>query len=143
MMARIQLLQALFVLPLACGWTPPQFLRQVVPAVGIATVLTTAPLISEASRDFTGSYADPNHPNCQRVIQVSSADGVVVSGTDGTPGCPADGSGRAWKLSGKVEDNTILVDFSPKGGPPGLKGVWDATEPAGIKWPDGNKWTLK
>jgi len=63
-----------------------------------------------------------------------------ISGTDGTPGCPADGSGKEWNLVGKVQGDNILVDFTPKGGPKDLKGVFDGT---GIEWPDGNKWSLK
>jgi hypothetical protein len=92
--------------------------------------------------DFTGSYADPFHPNCQRIVRVNGVD-AALQGTDGSPGCPPDGTGAPWKLTGKVDGSTIFVDFSPKGGPPGLKGVWDDTAPAGIKWPDGKKWTLK
>ena len=107
-----------------------------------SVIATTSPLVSNAAVDFTGSYADPKHPNCQRVVSVKGAE-AKLTGTDGTPGCPPDGSGRAWSLEGKVDGDTIFVDFSPKGGPPGLKGVWDAAAPAGIKWPDGNKWTLK
>jgi hypothetical protein len=101
-----------------------------------------SPLVANANADFNGSFNDPNHPNCQRVI---SAKGAVASmrGTDGTPGCPVDGSGKSWTLAGKISGENILVDFSPKGGPPDLKGTWDDTAPAGIRWPDGNKWTLK
>ena len=77
--------------------------------------------------------ADPNHPNCLRIVSV---DGTRASlkGTDGNPGCPADGSGNSWTLTGKVDGDSIFVDFSPKGGPKDLKGVFDGD---GIKWPDG------
>lgn len=89
---------------------------------------------------IAGYYSDPNHPNCQRIIEVA---GKIASltGTDGDPGCPPDGSGETWTLQGKIKGNTILVDFSPKGGPSDLKGVYNETAPAGINWPDGNKWT--
>ena len=30
-----------------------------------------------------------------------------------------------------------------QGGPPNLKGVWDTKGEPGIRWPDGNKWTVK
>ena len=106
--------------------------------VSVATLLSTSPLVSNAV-DFTGSYSDPKHPNCQRVITVKGSD-ALLKGTDGNPGCPPDGSGKEWKLIGSVDGSNILVDFTPKGGPPGLKGVWDGD---GIKWPDGNKWSLK
>jgi len=65
---------------------------------------------------------------------------VKLTGTDGDPSCPPDGSGTTWTLSGTISGNEIVVDFSPKGGPKDLKGVFDRM---GIQWPDGNKWTLK
>jgi len=79
------------------------------------------------------SCTDPFHVNCQRIISV---DGTKASlkGTDGNPACPADGSGTAWTLTGKVDGKDIFVDFTPKGGPKDLKGVFDGT---GINWPDG------
>jgi hypothetical protein len=85
--------------------------------------------------------ADPKHPNCLRIIKVTS-DGMTadISGTDGTPGCPPDGSGKPWNLQGKIEGNDILVDFTPKGGPANLKGILRNDK---IEWPDGNAWTVK
>mmetsp|Transcript_15910 Transcript_15910/g.36571 ORF Transcript_15910/g.36571 Transcript_15910/m.36571 type:complete len:158 (-) Transcript_15910:1348-1821(-) len=104
-------------------------------ALGIST---TTPWIANASME--GSYSDPNHPNCLRNIHLVNPSTAKLTGTDGNPGCPPDGSGTKWTLSGKVDGNDIFVDFSPKGGPKDLKGVFDGT---GINWPDGNKWTLK
>jgi hypothetical protein len=123
------------------AWIFPKEAMHVAIASVTTAAISTAPLVADAT-DFAGSYADPNHPNCQRVVSVSGAD-ATLTGTDGNPGCPPDGSGKAWKLMGKVDGNSIFVDFSPKGGPPGLKGIWDNSAPAGIKWPDGNKWPLK
>lgn len=100
--------------------------------------IATTPLVVNAV-DFSGSYADPFHPNCQRVILMEGSS-AKLKGTDGTPGCPADGSGRAWTLDGTVKGDEIFVDFTPKGGPKDLKGIWDGS---GIKWPDGNKWSYK
>lgn len=91
-----------------------------------------------ATHLYDANSADPFHPNCKRAVEVT---GSTANGTDGTSGCPADGSSRAWKLLGSVEGDKILVDFRPKGGPANLKGVYDSTAPEGIKWPDGNKWT--
>jgi hypothetical protein len=98
-----------------------------------------------ANSNFAGSYADPFHPNCRRVIAtVSSSPGKVsVSGTDGNPGCPPDGNGRAWQLEGTVSGSTIVVDFSPKGGPADLKGTYVSSGAGRIQWPDGNSWTKK
>ena len=110
--------------------------------ISVAITSTVAPLPVDAtsSDPFTGKYGDPKHPNCKREIVVSSSNQARVSGTDGTPGCPPDGSGKPWTLSGTVDGPTILVDFSPKGGPANLKGVYDTSDPEGIQWPDGNKW---
>ena len=41
---------------------------------------------------------------------------------------------------GGANKSTIEVDFSPKGGPKGLGGVWDVAH-AAIQWADGNNWT--
>lgn len=79
------------------------------------------------------SLSDPNHPNCLREITSKGAEAQLF-GTDGNPGCPADGSGTKWQLTGKISGKDIFVDFSPKGGPKDLLGVYDGT---GIKWPDG------
>jgi hypothetical protein len=95
---------------------------------------------------FSGDYADPFHPYCQRHIEVVSPTRASVTGTDGTPGCPPDGSGRPWALTGilnEEEGTSILIDFTPKGGPKDLKGVWEASPVEGIRFPDGNLWSKK
>lgn len=81
---------------------------------------------------FVGQYNDPNHPKCLRKITASGKD-ITIVGSD-----EIDGS-KQWLLKA-TEDypGTIFVDFSPKGGPPDLLGVYDNNA---IKWPDGNKWT--
>lgn len=111
-------------------------------AASIATasaIIGSSPLVSHAV-DFSGAYADPFHPNCLRVVSVNGPSAATLKGTDGNPGCPVDGSGKQWQLTGTVDGNNIFVDFSPKGGPKDLKGEWDVN---GIKWPDGNKWEKK
>jgi hypothetical protein len=82
------------------------------------------------------------HPMCKREIQVKD-DGklAVVLGEDGNPGCESGSTTKSWKLSGKVEGDSIYVDFSPKGGPKDLVGKWEDAAPQGIRWPDSNKWT--
>lgn len=103
---------------------------------------TTTTAVSFDPNTFAGHYSDPNHPNCKRIIQVAGHL-AAVSGTDGNPGCPVDGSGVVWTLKGQIRQacHVILVDFSPKGGPYNLRGVYNATEPALIQWQDGNVWT--
>ena len=96
-----------------------------------------------AGQGFPGEYSDPNHPNCKRLVEVTTDNAnanAIVSGTDGNPGCPPDGSGEAWKVSASIAGDTILVDFSPKGGPKGLKGQ---RVPEGILWEDNNLWATK
>ncbi len=66
-----------------------------------------------------------------------------MSGTDGNPGCPPDGSGKGWTLVGSVKEDKIFVDFTPKGGPKDLEGKWEADPVPGIRWPDGNLWSSK
>lgn len=129
----------------ASAWVLPKELRHAAAsAATAATILaTTQPLVAHAI-DFSGQYSDPKHPNCKREIVLVDRTTVKITGTDGTPGCPADGSGRPWELLGKINGDSILVDFTPKGGPANLEGIYDdETSPESIKWPDGNRWTMK
>lgn len=72
-----------------------------------------------------GRYSDPNHPNCLRDIsvKVENLENIVtIRGSD------QEGSKEIWTL--KAVEKTpgeILVDFSPKGGPKDLLGVYDST----------------
>ena len=79
---------------------------------------------------FLGQYADPNHPGCERKI-VAQGSGLIITG--------ADEDKKAWKVKGKVEGTTILVDFSPKGGPADVEAKFVLGK--GIVFPDGNVWT--
>jgi hypothetical protein len=125
------------------AWNMPKNIFQKATAVAtISAAIMSAPLAVNAV-DFSGSYADPFHPNCLREVQVVSPSLADVTGTDGTPGCPPDGSGRKWSLTGKIVDDSILIDFTPKGGPKNLKGVWESSPVAGIRFPDGNLWSKK
>ena len=82
--------------------------------LGVTSMLASP--VNAASPDlFTGSYADPNHPSCARLVAVEG-DKVLVSGDDGISG-PAciGGDGRPWQLVGSVvSQKEIFVDFSPK-----------------------------
>lgn len=83
---------------------------------------------------FVGNYNDPNHPGCLRKISVKGKD-VSIVGSDNL-----DGS-KQWLIKAKEDyPGTIFVDFSPKGGPSNLLGVYNDAD-NGIKWPDGNLWS--
>ena len=80
---------------------------------------------------FTGHFADSNHPGCPRSIS-ANATAAAVSGEDE--------NGQPWTVRASIASNTtgpptILVDFSPKGGPKALEGTWTGTS---IEWTDGN-----
>ena len=89
-------------------------------ATAAATFLAVSSMLPNAASAgtpdyFTGSYADPKHPACARLVAVEG-DKVLVSGDDGIdgPSCIG-GDGKPWKLVGTVvNDNEIFVDFSPK-----------------------------
>ena len=88
---------------------------------------------------FAGSYSDPNHPGCGRKVDVivsGNEDSILVSGSDKDE----DSNLVPWgPLQAKVDGLKIVVDFSPKGGPPDLTGSWDPVS-NGIVWADGNEW---
>lgn len=84
---------------------------------------------------------DPNHPGCPRLVSIEG-NKALVSGADGNPGCLT-GNGTPWNLEGKVEGDNIFIDFSPKGGPKDFTGVWEDGKNPGIRFPDGNKWSLQ
>ena len=106
---------------------------------GASTSTLGSSLETFVEQGFPGEYSDPNHPNCKRLVE-GTTDNAIVSGTDGNPGCPLDGSGEAWKVFASIAGDTIVVDFSPKGGPKGLKGQ---RIPEGILWEDNNLWATK
>ena len=82
---------------------------------------------------FVGNYRDPNHPDGMRRITVKGKE-VTLTGTDSA-------GGKQWVLKAKEDfEGTMFVDFSPKGGPKNLLGVFDEKD-GGIKWPDGNLWS--
>jgi hypothetical protein len=143
---KIQSLVSLLILVSVSAWVAPDVKRALSVGAMTAALLVGPVASANAAIDFVGSYSDPNHPNCQRVIDTVSPGKVSVSGTDGNPVCPPDGSGKAWKLDGTVSGSSIVVDFSPKGGPTNLKGSFlknDVVLNGGIQWPDGNLWSKK
>jgi len=90
------------------------------------------------AKQIEGSYSDPNHPGCARYIQVLDQTTGEVTGNDAP-----DGSEPWGPLNAIIDGQTVVVDFSPKGGPSDLTGTYTTPEGenAGITWADGNRWT--
>jgi hypothetical protein len=136
--------------PAVYAWTlnPAAAMQKAFAVASVSAALATAPAVdTDSSSFFNGSFSDPKHPNCQRVVAVTpGTNQATVQGTDGSPGCPPDGSGKPWRLTATIDADKIFVDFSPKGGPKGLQGTWEQgglLSPSGIRWGDGNLWALK
>lgn len=93
-----------------------------------------------ATISISGKYSDPQHPGCLRKIS-KSGEFLFVSG--------ADEDGKKFNLNGKYSEDkgvrSVLIDFSPKGGPKdvvaslgfGPGGLGDIV----LKFPDGNTWS--
>lgn len=103
-----------------------------------------------------GTYSDPNHPNCKRVVTQLLSDSpnegdkdfgikdtITIYGTD-----PKDASTsvcsllniKQFSVPGTIQmmAKKITADFSSKGGPADLSGSFNETH---IEWEDGNVWT--
>uniref|UniRef100_A0A7S1PK29 Uncharacterized protein n=1 Tax=Alexandrium catenella TaxID=2925 RepID=A0A7S1PK29_ALECA len=103
----------------------------------VADQALPAQAFGKSSEDWVGRYADPNHPGCRREINIAY-EGVIVSGSDGTPGCLKGEKQINWNLMANWKPgDTLLFDFSSKGGPKDVEGKWEGD---GIRFPDGNKW---
>lgn len=96
-----------------------------------------------ASALFSGSYSDPNHPGCARVIVFETDSSAKVFGADaaGGEGATCDGATdvRWGPLPAVVSGSAISVDFSSKGGPSDLSGNYN-DDTVAIDWADGNSW---
>merc|ERR1712127_949106 len=73
-----------------------------------------------------GNDLDPNHPGCIRTVKAVTLTEIAVTGFDGATGGACNGKDdKPWgPLDGKVTGDTIVIDFSPKGGPSDLTGTW-------------------
>jgi len=138
--------------------------RGLLSAAAAAAALPALPALAVSARTgmsspFTGEYDDANHPGCLRSVKVvgakQGADGrrerfptAYIKGTDqkeGQKSCSGTPElADVWSLTGKVSEagDEISIDFSPKGGPARVTGVYDNLGGIeGIVFPDGNKWT--
>merc|ERR1719443_2672345 len=77
-----------------------------------------------------GTWNDPAHPGCTRKIAVNGSK-AFISG--------ADEDGKKWKVTGEVKGKSIIVDFTPKGGPKDIEAKYVIGK--GLVFPDGNVWS--
>jgi hypothetical protein len=56
---------------------------------------------------------------------------VTITGFDEPTGAP-------WTVKGKVTDDGMSIDFTPKGGPAGVPAKWTGKS---FTFPDGNEWS--
>jgi len=78
----------------------------------------------------SGTWNDPAHPGCTRKIAVNGSK-AFISG--------ADEDGKKWKVTGEVKGKSIIVDFTPKGGPADIEAKYVIGK--GLVFPDGNVWS--
>jgi hypothetical protein len=77
-----------------------------------------------------GTWNDAAHPGCTRKIAVNGSK-AFISG--------ADEDGKKWKVTGEVKGKSIIVDFTPKGGPADIEAKYVIGK--GLVFPDGNVWS--
>lgn len=101
------------------------------------------PKLRPEESEFNGAYSDPNHPKCNRLIVLQGNSTGVVYGKDGAEeGAACDGkTDVSWgPLPASITGDDIVVDFSSKGGPSSLRGVFN-TGSSAVDWEDGNSWS--
>ena len=70
------------------------------------------------------------HPGCTRKIVLQGSKAIITG---------ADEDGKPWKVVGTVDNQSIFVDFTSKGGPANVEAKYVVGK--GIVFPDGNVWT--
>ena len=102
---------------------------------------TKAVWMDDGLDDHVGIFMDPHHVGAGwqglRIVAESPAHVLKMVGADSAD------STRFWYLEGYCDGPTmtgIHFDFTPKGGPANLEGVWAPAPSRSITWPDGNKW---
>lgn len=107
---------------------------------------------------YTNDYADPLHPLCLRNVQVDgntfhySGTAVGPKGDTVLRGC-SPSEIKEFKIRRGAFDGVILDDGKISAGDGIHEGIWEPANSAtttlgyedvdGIRWNDGNKWTVK
>ena len=144
------ILRYLIVLVLVC-YSNSLKISKLLSIIGSSSLLLTMNPINTNAVDsvYIGSYRDPQHSGCSRLIQ-NKESGLVITGSD-----HKNGAGK-WAIKAREVDGSLLVDFtngvllqdwhSPAVDFPGsfegrqdVLGVFDNSI-IGIKWTDGNNW---
>lgn len=168
-MVRLCVLSFLFLcIRLQCikAWNPPTLgramkkLHQQVTAAAIVVAACSLPCHAFDATVYNKNYDDPLHPLCLRQISVDEVKKVFhYGGTDVGPkddpvkhGCSFREQ-KEFGLRRGAFDGVILDDGTLSAGDGIHEGVWEPANNAatsleyadvdGIRWNDGNKWTVK
>jgi hypothetical protein len=108
-----------------------------IPVAMAATNTAPAPNGAEA---FVGTYTDPiNHPGGKRTIKLLDGQKIGDYQLAEVIGGGGRGEPESYILPAVViGDSTIIIDFSPKGGPRDFTGVLDKGDIKFLR--DGNRW---
>jgi hypothetical protein len=108
-------------------------------AATTAALLSSSPAFAaEGTEAFVGTFSDPNHPGGKRTIRLTGEKlgDYQLAEVQGGGGL---GEPKNYILPAAViGDRTIVIDFSPKGGPRDFVGVLDGGNIKFLR--DGNKW---
>jgi hypothetical protein len=108
-------------------------------ATAFAVSATAEAKDTKGAEAFVGTFSDPiNHPGGKRTIRLldSKVGDYQLAEVQGGGGI---GEPKSYVLPAAViGDRTIVIDFSPKGGPKDFVGVLDGGDIKFLK--DGNRW---
>ena len=145
---RKSILFAAIVAALCCILLLPTISSGVYAISSTTTAAADGTKVAAAGDIFSGCYEDPNHPEGFRIIRFADTYDTLGRREGTCDGSDTDSAQDWWSLPvwASVSSppsppyiNTIIIDFSSKGGPTDLQGTWDPQE-VGIRWVDGNLW---
>jgi len=77
-----------------------------------------------------GTWNDPAHPGCTRKIKLAGKTAFITG---------ADEDGKKWEVRGEIKGDSLVIDFTPKGGPKDVEAKYVIGK--GLVFPDGNVWS--